>query len=201
MTKPAAEMFDTLGRHSGFLFRILFANLWLFRPALDLYCRKTGGEINALLRTTVAFTQSSGSPAPNVIPPVATMTANLRISPAETRASALQYLEKTIRDPEIKITVSGGMDPSRVSTTDCPGWDKVSAAVRDTWPGCIVAPYLMVQCSDSRHYGAISDKVYRFSAMDMTAEERRSIHGHNERIRLETIHRSVEFYIRLMKSC
>ena len=33
----------------------------------------------------------------------------------------------------------------------------------------------------------------------MTTEERRSIHGNNEKIRLETIGKAVEFYIRLMK--
>ena len=59
----------------------------------------------------------------------------------------------------------------------------------------------MVQCSDSRHWGRISDKVYRFSAMDMTAQERATIHGNNERIRLESIARATEFYIRLMKKC
>jgi carboxypeptidase PM20D1 len=59
----------------------------------------------------------------------------------------------------------------------------------------------MVQCSDSRHWGRISDKVYRFSAMDLTSQERASIHGNNEKIRLETIGKAVEFYIRLMKKC
>jgi carboxypeptidase PM20D1 len=37
--------------------------------------------------------------------------------------------------------------------------------------------------------------------MDLTSEERATIHGNNEKIRLETLHRSVEFFIRLMKKC
>ena len=37
--------------------------------------------------------------------------------------------------------------------------------------------------------------------MDLTAEERATIHGNNERIRLDCAHRAVEFYIRLMKKC
>jgi carboxypeptidase PM20D1 len=56
----------------------------------------------------------------------------------------------------------------------------------------------MMQCSDSRHWGRISDKVYRFSAMDLTNEERASIHGNNERIRFECVHKACEFFIRIM---
>ena len=59
----------------------------------------------------------------------------------------------------------------------------------------------MVQCSDSRHYRDLSNHVYRFSAMDLTSEERKSIHGNNERIRVDCAARAVEFYIRLMKKC
>ena len=193
-------MFDTLGRHSSFLYKMIFANFGLFGGLLDILAKKSGGEMNALLRTTVAFTQASGSLAPNVIPPSASMTANLRLNPADTPKSVYERLKSIVNDESITITYDG-MEPSPISETDCPAWDKVAAAVSGTWPGCIVAPYLMVQASDSRHYGTISNHVYRFSAMALTAEERSTIHGNNERIKVENIGKAVEFYIRLMKQC
>ena len=198
---PAALMFDTLGRYSTPMYRVIFANLWCFGWVLNLLGRLSGGEMNALLRTTVAFTQMEGSSARNVIPPEAKMVANMRLNPHDSVASALEYLKKTVNNDAVEITALESFEPSRISQVDCPAWDKVSAAVAETWRGCIVAPYLMVQCSDSRHYGRISDHVYRFSAMDLTAEERATIHGNNERIRLETAFRAVEFFVRLMEKC
>ena len=199
LTPPVAQMFDTLGRYSSFVYKVIFANIKLFLPVLDLLCKKSGGELNALMRTTVAFTQMQGSAASNVIPPEASMVSNIRLNPADTTESALAYLRQTVGDDAVEVSCLHGMEPSRISRTDCEGWQKVSRAVADTWQGSIVSPYLMVQCSDSRHWGVISDRVYRFSAMDLTAEERATIHGNNERIRLETVGRAVEFYIRLMK--
>ena len=201
ITKPVAEMFDTLGRHSTFLYKVIFANMWCFSWVIDLLGRLSGGEINALVRTTVAYTQMEGSSARNVIPPEAKMVANMRLNPDDSVASALAYLKQTVKNEAVEITALESSEPSRISQTGCEAWDTVAATVAETWPGCIVSPYLMVQCSDSRHYGRISDKVYRFSAMALSNEERASIHGNNERIPLETIHRAVEFYIRLMKKC
>ncbi|MBE6960377.1 MAG: M20/M25/M40 family metallo-hydrolase [Ruminococcaceae bacterium] len=201
ITKPVAEMFDTLGRHSTFLYRMIFANLWCFGWVLDLLGKSSGGEMNALLRTTVAFTQMEGSSARNVIPPEAKMVSNMRLNPADNVQSALNYLRKTVGNDAVEITALESCEPSPISETGCDAWNKVAAAVAETWRGCIVSPYLMVQCSDSRHYGSISNHVYRFSAMDLSAAERATIHGHNERIRLETVGKAVEFYIRLMNKC
>lgn len=201
ITAPAAKMFDTLGRHSTFLYRMIFANLWLFGGILDNLCKKQGGELNALMRTTVAFTQMQGSKASNVIPPSASMVSNMRLNPADTMESAMEYIRGVIGNDAVKLRCVDGMNPSPISETDCPACDKVASAVAGTWQGSLVSPYLMVQCSDSRHYGPVSNHVYRFSAMDLTAEERSTIHGNNERIRTEVIGRAVEFYIRLMSQC
>lgn len=201
LTPPVAEMFDTLGRYSSFVYKVIFANIKLFLPVLDLICKKSGGELNALMRTTVAFTQMKGSAAANVIPPEASLVSNIRLNPDDNVESAMAYLKKSVNDEKVDVTCLHGMNPSPVSRTDCEGWGKVASAVASTWRGCVVSPYLMVQCSDSRHYGRISDKVYRFSAMDLTSEERATIHGNNESVRIETVHRTAEFYIRLMRSC
>lgn len=200
-SKPVREMFDILGRRSSFAYRVVFANLWCFGWVLDAICKKSGGELNALLRTTVAFTQMSGSPAPNVIPPAASMVANIRLNPEDSVASAKEYIRRVIGNDEIAMLDTVSMEPSRISSTSCEGWKRVSSAVAATWPGSVVAPYLMVQCSDSRHYGVISDRVYRFSAMALTTEERHTIHGNNERIRLDAIGKAVEFFMRVMLQC
>lgn len=200
ITGPIAEMFDTLGRHSTFLFRMIFANLWLFKGVINMIS-KSGGDMNALLRTTVAFTQASGSSAPNVIPPEADMVANLRINPAESVQSVKDRLVSFAAKRNITVTIDDSSEPSPISETGCDAWNKVASAVAGTWKGSIVTPYLMMQASDSRHYSRISNHVYKFSAMDLTAAERGTIHGHNERIRLEVICRAVEFYVRLMRQC
>ena len=196
----AMQMFDTVARESSFLFRMIFANLWLFKGLLDFICRKMGGELNALLRTTVAFTQSEGSAGANVLPPKATLVSNMRLNPLDNVDDALAYLKKTVDDEKVDISLMIGENPSAISRTDVEGYDRVAAAVGQTWEGTMISPYLMVQCSDSRHFSKISDRVYRFSAMKLSTEERATIHGNNERIPLETLHKAVEFYIRLIKN-
>lgn len=194
-------MFNTLARHSSFVYRMIFANLWLFSPVLNMICKKSGGELNALLRTTCAFTQMEGSKGMNVIPANARMVANLRILPGETKESTLKYLRKITCDQSVEIREIYGTNPSVTSEIATAGWNKVEAAVNGTWCNAIVSPYLMFAGSDSRHWGRISKKVYRFSAMALTKEERGTIHGNNERIPTDTIKKTVEFYLRLIKQC
>lgn len=199
VTKPAKMLFDIAGRHSTFLYRMIFANQWCFGPALNLFARLSGGELNAIVRTTTAFTQMEGSKGVNVIPPVATMASNHRIIPGETVESAVARIKKTIKDDKIEVSVINGNNPSVISDTSCEAYERVRSTVSETWQDAIVSPYLMVACSDSRHWGEISDKVYRFSAMSMSKEERASIHGNNEKVPVATISRNVEFFYRIMK--
>lgn len=199
LTKPVREMFDTMGRHSGFLYRMIFANLWCFFPLLDLLARKSGGDMNAMLRTTVAVTRMQGSEAYNVLPSHAGFGVNLRLLGEDTVESVQARLKDRVDNDKIEVRLVSGMDPSPCSVTEGRGWDTLKAVIQDTWEGTVVTPYLMMACSDSRHYCRISDKVYRFSPMKLTKEERATIHGHDERISVDTLVRTAEFYVRLLR--
>lgn len=199
ISKPAMALFDTLGRHSTFVYRLIFSNLWFFGPVLNIITKKTGGELNALVRTTTAFTQMEGSKGMNVIPPYAKMVSNHRIKEGETPESVAERIRKIVDDEKINVSIISGMPPSVISDTDCEAWERVKLTVGETWQDAIISPYLMLACSDSRHWGRISDKVYRFSAMALSKEERSTIHGNNEKIPFATVTKTVEFYIRLIK--
>jgi len=200
LCEPVLNMFDTLGRHSTFAFKLIFANLWCFKSLFTFICKKSGGELNALVRTTCAFTQMQGSTAHNVLPPSASISANMRLMSPDNMESVIEKLKKRVKNENIKIERINGHNPSPFSKMNSEGYARVSKAISETWQSAIISPYLMIAASDSRHFCQISDVVLRFSAMALSGEDRKRIHGNDERVSEEQLKETLMFYRRIMSA-
>lgn len=199
LSQPAKDMFNVLGRYSSLGFKILFANISLLKPLVDVVTRRTGGELNALVRTTTAFTKMSGSDALNVFPPYASIEGDIRIMEGDTKESIIEGYRKRIKDERVLVEVLDYIPVAKFSGIDTEAWMLLEEGIKSIWQDTKVSPYLMIACSDSRHYTKICDNVYRFSAMELSKEERKLIHGNNERIPIEKLITAVKFYICTMR--
>ena len=198
---PALELLvDTMGPYCGFSTRLLLSNRRLLRPLYFRWLRKAGGILGASSRTTFALTQAQGSQGGNVIPAQASMFANLRLLWGDTLSSVTRRLTKIIDDPSIEIVPSRCSEPQPDSLLTH-GWDILREAIAATWPEAVVTPYLMVASTDSRHWREICPNVYRFSAKEVTGQEKATVHGNNERIRVVNTANAAKFFVRLMRRC
>lgn len=200
LTEPVRQLLNNVGPHAPFALRILTANMWLFGPLLPLLAGKLGGELGAMMRTTMAFTMAKGSKQINVLPTEATAGINLRLVNADTPESAEARLRSVIHNDKVEVKTMYAQPASPYASSEGEHWNKLAKAVGDTWQGSIVSPYLMMACSDSRHFSEICKDVYKFSAMALTKEQRGYIHNNNERIPVSEIAKTVEFFTRLEKS-
>ena len=201
LTEPARGLFDTLGRHSTFAYKLIFANLWCFAPLLDRICRSSGGELDALVRTTIALTRLSAAEAYNVLPGEAEAGVNIRLISGDSMETARARMERIIDDPQVQVKIIKGSEPSSVSLAEGEPWERLKRAIRQTYPEAIVSPYLMVAASDSRHYCRISDRVYRFSGFPLSREQLGFIHNQDERIPLKLLPDAQRFFMRVMAQC
>jgi len=205
-TKPVKELFAVMGpNNKNSVLKFLFSNVWLTKGLVNFVSKIIGGELYALLHTTVALTMMEGSAAYNVLPSQGKIGLNFRLLEGDTVEQAKNRVEKLVqkvlgKKAQFTVSIAQENNPSLVSDTNCPQWEMLYGAIRKTWPDILISPYLMMACSDSRHYCRITDKVYRFSGMFLSKEERGMIHGKNERISTETLLKTVDFYCNLLEN-
>jgi carboxypeptidase PM20D1 len=158
------------------------------------------------MRTTTAATMFDGGVKENVLPTSARAVVNFRILPGETTQSVLKRVREVIDDPRVQIEpVSRHVfksEPSPVSDTSSASFDLIASTVRQVWADedVVVAPFLVLGGTDSRHYQPLADNVYRFMPFTLSPEDVPRIHGTDERIPLEAYAALIRFYVQLLSN-
>jgi len=199
---PTRGMIEAMAPYMPFSRRMMVANLWLTAPVVSrtLAANPLG---SALLHTTTAPTMLSAGIKDNVLPPEATAVVNFRIRPGETVASVIERVNQVVADSQVIVSTldSTGVNPSPVSDVHSEAWELLAGTIRAMIPGeqPPVIPYLVMGGTDAKHWGAHSDRVFRFLPVPLGEGDRERIHGVNERISMADYATSVGFFARLIR--
>lgn len=199
MPKEVAAMFETLALYASFPLKLVFSNLWLFRPVLLRVLPMISAQAGAMIRTTIAFTMMSGSDACNVIPQKATVTANMRFIPHQGMEESLEIIRKLAAKHGLETEVLTANDYTEPVDIHGEAFRTVQRVIAQTFPGCAGSPYVMTGVTDSRYYQKICPNVVRFAPVIYGPEQMKGMHGMNENIEYNCLPGAVDFYKNLIE--
>jgi carboxypeptidase PM20D1 len=196
---PSVQMFDYVGPEMSFGMKLLFANRWLFGPLIKSELQKAKST-NASIRTTIAPTIFYAGTKENVLPQKAMAMVNFRLFPGDSVDYVIEHVKKSINDPRVLVSTSGHhpQEASPVSDINAESFQLLQRTIRQVFPESIVAPFLVLATTDTRHYEDISGNIYRFVPMRFTSDDLGRIHGTNERISIDNFEEMIKFYIQLI---
>lgn len=198
LSAPVAAMLRELAAHGGFALRIVFGNLWLFRPVVARIMQG-GAETAAMVRTTYALTQLEGAPAHNIIPKHAHATVNVRVDPGETVDEAFSRIKARF-DDRTEFSLFEVSEPSPVSPFENdPAFDYLRRVIHAVYPAAGIAPYVQSGCSDARHFARVCPRTYRFAGFLFKGDQRSRVHGQDENLDVDSYRRGVGFYTELIR--
>ncbi|GAA4670325.1 M20/M25/M40 family metallo-hydrolase [Nocardioides nanhaiensis] len=198
---PTVELFRRLAAHAPLPLRPLFARAERLRPALTRVLLAAGPETAAMARTTFAVTTLAGSPALNVIATTARAGVNVRVMLGDTVEGVVAHVRRVVADDAVQVNVLEHGEPSPLSpmTSEDPGFALLERTITEVFPDAVPTPYVMMAATDSRHFTAICERVYRFAPFRMTRAQRQSIHAADEHLGVEALLEGVRWYRRLVE--
>lgn len=197
---PVKEMFRWVSPEMSLVPRIVLGNLWLFGPLVRAELAGIPAT-NATVRTTAAPTMLSASDKANVLARRASAVINYRLLPGDLLDDVRAHVRRVVDDPRVEINFAPGEpnDATPVSPVDSESFKHIAASVRAVFPQVVVAPSLVIPATDARHYGSLTNNVYRLLPIVVTAEDLDRFHGIDERIAVKGYADAVNFYAEIMR--
>lgn len=196
---PEVEaMFSKLAPYAGFGLRLIFGNLWLFKPLMKKLLPMISAQAGAMLSTTIAFTMSEGSNGYNVIPQEASICANMRYIPHQGTDESLEVITNLAKKYNIETEVVYKGYPSPCVDINGEAFKMVETAINECFPGVGCSPYVVTGATDARFYSKICDSCVRFAPVVYGPEQMKGMHGLNENIECNTLQGAVDFYKKII---
>ncbi len=179
--EPTRELLRRIAPRTQSPLRQILTHVNRFDRLVTRMFSTSGPEARAMTRTTVAATTLSGSPALNVVASTARAGLNVRIMPGQTVDEVVRLIKVIIRDKRVRVEVVEAGEPSPISPMG-DAFELLEQCIGEVFPDALATPYVMMAATDSRHFTAISEHVYRFAPFRMTKAQRQAIHSYDEHL-------------------
>jgi acetylornithine deacetylase/succinyl-diaminopimelate desuccinylase-like protein len=154
--------------------------------------------VHACTHTTVAPTVMRAGVKTNVIPDSVELQVDIRTLPGQTGADVEAMLRDALGDLSDSVEISAiSDDPATDSPIDTPLWDSIQRVTGALVPGAQMVPFMIVGATDARFFrraGATAYGAGLFSDRIPFSEFMSMFHGNDERIDLESLRLSTEFF-------
>ena len=154
--------------------------------------------VNALTMDTISVTSCNAGIKVNVIPASCEATLDCRLLPGKSADEFTEELRAQLADPQVVIErIFSAEGPS--SALDHELVSIITRVVREHVEDAIVVPSVCVGFTDSRTFRELGVPAYGFSPTLSTEAERRTVHGHDERIRIEGLRLGLQILLGVVR--
>lgn len=193
------EMFKRCAPNMNFGMKLIFANMWLFKPLLKKLLPSINAAAGAMLHTTLAFTTAKGSDGLNVLPQEAYVTGNMRFIHHQPNKESIEAVSAIAKKYDIETEVIYQDEPCPIVDFHSEAFHIVEETAKEIYPGIGVCPYIMTGGTDAKYYKEVSENCIRFAPLYIDGQQYGSIHGLNENIYQGALPLGVDFYKTVIK--
>ena len=188
------EMFRRMAPNMDFGMKLIFANMWLFKPLLTKLLPSISSAGGAMIRTTIGFTMAKGAEGLNVLPQEAYVTGNMRFIQHQPTEESIAIITEVAKKYDIETEVIYKDNPCPVVDYKTAAFQLIEEVASEVYPSVVISPYCMTGGTDAKYYTAVCDNCIRFAPLYITKQQNESIHGLNENINQGTLPMGVDFY-------
>lgn len=144
--------------------------------------------LNAVMRNGISATKLTGGVAGNVIPAEASAVLNVRTIPGQRVEDVMERMRTCVEDPDISFHLAAHTGEAPASDPNSAMFKAIADSAQELDPELTVVPYLSTGGTDSAHLRRLGIDAYGILPFPMQQEDEERMHGHDERVPVESLH-------------
>jgi carboxypeptidase PM20D1 len=192
--KEMRETYRGLVGAIGYPQQVIFANLWMMSPiAKWLIQKQPVAELRS--RTQFVPVRFEGSQER------AHAEIDVFLMPGETIVAVSEHIRKAVQDERIVFQAQSdrAWEAPQMSSSQSPAYQTVERAILELYDGIPITPVIQPWPGDARFYTSVCKNVFRFTPLLLSPEDDLQPDGVDERIRISSLVKMTQFYIRLLQ--